>query len=340
MHQSAAFDPADRAVARASGRPHAGPRCSATSWSRLGEQRDDVVAITAAMCDPTGLSEFADRFPERTYDVGIAEQHAVTSAAGLAMRRAAPGRRDLRDLPEPRLRPAAAWTSRCTACRSPSCSTAPASPATTARATTACGISRILGMVPGHPRRRAARRADPARGSCARRSRIGDGPTVRALPEDPARRRPSRRCAGSAASTCWPSPTPDAPTSTCCVVAVGATARGGARGRRHRCGAPGSRCASSTPRWVTPVDPALADLAAGARLVVTVEDGVVAGGVGLAGRPVAAPTRASTCRHGEIGIPAQFPAARQSVADVQGAGRADRSGHRPAHRRVVGIVSP
>ncbi len=52
---------------------------------QVGEQRDDVVALTAAMLHPTGLDRFADRFPERTFDVGIAEQHAVTSAAGLAM---------------------------------------------------------------------------------------------------------------------------------------------------------------------------------------------------------------------------------------------------------------
>ena len=50
----------------------------------LGRERDDVVAITAAMLGPTGLDAFSRKFPERTFDVGIAEQHAVTSAAGLA----------------------------------------------------------------------------------------------------------------------------------------------------------------------------------------------------------------------------------------------------------------
>lgn len=50
-----------------------------------GERRDDVVAITAAMAGPTGLSAFGDRFPDRFFDVGIAEQHALTSAAGLAL---------------------------------------------------------------------------------------------------------------------------------------------------------------------------------------------------------------------------------------------------------------
>jgi (E)-4-hydroxy-3-methyl-but-2-enyl pyrophosphate reductase len=52
---------------------------------RLAETRTDVVAITAAMLDPTGLTPFAQRFPDRIVDVGIAEQHAVTAAAGLAM---------------------------------------------------------------------------------------------------------------------------------------------------------------------------------------------------------------------------------------------------------------
>ncbi|CAM4021041.1 1-deoxy-D-xylulose-5-phosphate synthase [Kibdelosporangium persicum] len=52
---------------------------------RLGADREDIVAITAAMLGPTGLDKFAARFPGRCFDVGIAEQHALTSAAGLAM---------------------------------------------------------------------------------------------------------------------------------------------------------------------------------------------------------------------------------------------------------------
>ena len=65
---------------------------SARSWTKvfsdelveIGAERPDVVAITAAMLGPTGLDKFAAAFPERTIDVGIAEQHAVTSAAGMA----------------------------------------------------------------------------------------------------------------------------------------------------------------------------------------------------------------------------------------------------------------
>ena len=63
------------------------------TWSRvfgdemvaIGARRPDVVAITAAMLYPTGLAQFAAAYPDRVYDVGIAEQHAMTSAAGLAM---------------------------------------------------------------------------------------------------------------------------------------------------------------------------------------------------------------------------------------------------------------
>ncbi|RZU24019.1 1-deoxy-D-xylulose-5-phosphate synthase [Streptomyces sp. BK239] len=50
----------------------------------LGKERDDIVAITAAMLQPVGLDKFAKAFPERVYDVGIAEQHGAVSAAGLA----------------------------------------------------------------------------------------------------------------------------------------------------------------------------------------------------------------------------------------------------------------
>jgi len=52
---------------------------------RLAQDDSHIVAITAAMCDGTGLDQFSQEFPRRFYDVGIAEQHAVTLAAGLAV---------------------------------------------------------------------------------------------------------------------------------------------------------------------------------------------------------------------------------------------------------------
>ena len=65
---------------------------SVTSWTKvfseelieIARERKDIVAITAAMLGPTGLAAFEKEFPSRTIDVGIAEQHAVTSAAGMA----------------------------------------------------------------------------------------------------------------------------------------------------------------------------------------------------------------------------------------------------------------
>ncbi|OLT08805.1 1-deoxy-D-xylulose-5-phosphate synthase [Pseudonocardia sp. CNS-004] len=83
MHSPAAFDPE-------TGLPTGPPSVGWTSvfadeLVALGARRPDVVAITAAMLGPTGLAPFARAFPERCIDVGIAEQHALTSAAGLAM---------------------------------------------------------------------------------------------------------------------------------------------------------------------------------------------------------------------------------------------------------------
>ncbi|MCX4094805.1 1-deoxy-D-xylulose-5-phosphate synthase [Nocardia sp. alder85J] len=83
MHSIGAIDPV-------TGKPTGGKSVGWTSvfseeLIRQAEQRDDIVAITAAMPGPTGLTPFGKRFPERMFDVGIAEQHAMTSAAGLAL---------------------------------------------------------------------------------------------------------------------------------------------------------------------------------------------------------------------------------------------------------------
>jgi len=83
FHGVSTFNPSDGAFA-----------AKAASWTDLfgealleaGERDHRIVAITAAMASSTGLLPFAARFPDRCFDVGIAEQHAVTFAAGLAMR--------------------------------------------------------------------------------------------------------------------------------------------------------------------------------------------------------------------------------------------------------------
>jgi 1-deoxy-D-xylulose-5-phosphate synthase len=83
FHATGVIDPA-------TGKPVS---ASVTTWTSvfsdelvaIGKERKDVVAITAAMLGPTGLDKFAKEFPDRIYDVGIAEQHATTSAAGMAL---------------------------------------------------------------------------------------------------------------------------------------------------------------------------------------------------------------------------------------------------------------
>jgi 1-deoxy-D-xylulose-5-phosphate synthase len=83
MHQTDPIDPL-------TGKP---TRAKSVTWTNvfaaelaaIGADRPDVVAITAAMLRSTGLGPFAEAYPDRCFDVGIAEQHAVTSAAGMAM---------------------------------------------------------------------------------------------------------------------------------------------------------------------------------------------------------------------------------------------------------------
>ena len=93
MHDTGPFKsdgPAKQPDATAELAPTPAPRgkyteAFAEALVKAGERVPELVALTAAMPDSTGLLPFAERFPERAFDVGIAEQHAVTSAAGMAM---------------------------------------------------------------------------------------------------------------------------------------------------------------------------------------------------------------------------------------------------------------
>ncbi|EUA54489.1 transketolase, pyrimidine binding domain protein [Mycobacterium xenopi 4042] len=82
MHSCGVIDPATGVATKVAGR--AGPRRSPRRWSPTA-----LSAATSSRslrpCRPTGLTAFGKRFPDRLFDVGIAEQHALTSAAGLAM---------------------------------------------------------------------------------------------------------------------------------------------------------------------------------------------------------------------------------------------------------------
>lgn len=83
LHGPSSFDPE-------TGKPlkKSGPKWTSVFAEELvavADERQDVVGITAAMAIPTGIDKLAQKHPDRVYDVGIAEQHAATSAAGLAL---------------------------------------------------------------------------------------------------------------------------------------------------------------------------------------------------------------------------------------------------------------
>ncbi|WP_326642077.1 1-deoxy-D-xylulose-5-phosphate synthase [Streptosporangium sp. NBC_01755] len=82
FHSPGVFDPL---TGEEKSKPHGWTNVFGQEMVRLGAERQDIVAITAAMLGPTGLIPFSEAYPDRLYDVGIAEQHALTSAAGLAL---------------------------------------------------------------------------------------------------------------------------------------------------------------------------------------------------------------------------------------------------------------
>jgi 1-deoxy-D-xylulose-5-phosphate synthase len=308
MHQSRGFDPVT-GIARAS---------NARTWTaafadelvRLGEQRDDVVAITAAMCEPTGLGAFNRRFPDRTFDVGIAEQHAVTSAAGFATAGLHPVvaiyatflnrafDQVLLDVALHRL-PVTFVLDR-------------------AGITGDDGPSHngvwdlaVLGVVPGL--RIAAPRDEPRlRAQLREAVSWQDGPTVVRFPKTPLGGDvPAVRTISGIDVLAEPNAECDVDVLIVSVGAVAADVLVAGDAVRQA----GFTVRVVDPGWVSPVDSALADLAGRAKLVVTVEDGSEAGGVGsriaqtIARNAVFTPVR-------QIGVPALFPA-HGSVPDVK-----------------------
>ena len=188
--------PGDR---RSRSRPAArrpGPSVFADEIVDLADERPDIVGITGGDAAPGGPAPFAERFPERVFDVGIAEQHAVTSAAGLAFGGLHPvvaiyatfmNRAFDQVLMDVALhRPA-----------SRSCSTGPASPGPTAPATTACGTSRCCRSCPGI-RIAAPRDATRLREELREAVAVDDAPTRDPLLQGQRRR---RRCEPSSASS-------------------------------------------------------------------------------------------------------------------------------------------
>ncbi|HET7385453.1 MAG TPA: 1-deoxy-D-xylulose-5-phosphate synthase [Nocardioidaceae bacterium] len=272
MHTVGVIDPQTGATA--------GP--TSTTWTdvfadnlvEIGASRRDVVAVTAAMLGPTGLQRFADRYPGRCVDVGIAEQHAVTSAAGMAMGGLHPVvalyatfanrafDQELLDVGLHRL-PVTLVLDRAGV-------TGPDGPSHHGMWDLA-----LLGIVPG------IRVAAP-RDAGTLAEELGEavdvaGPTALRFPKAklgapvPA----VRRSAGlDVLREADPTDAGDV-----LLVSVGALAPD-VLGAADMLAAEGVDCTVVDPRWVLPIGDALVDLAAAHRLVVTVEDGIRDSGVG------------------------------------------------------------
>jgi 1-deoxy-D-xylulose-5-phosphate synthase len=251
----------------------------------IGHERPDVVALTAAMLRPTGLHSFSHHFPDRVYDVGIAEQHAVTSAAGLAMGGLHPVvciyatflnrafDQLLMDVALHRL-PVTFVLDR-------------------AGITGSDGPSHngmwdlsVLGIVPGM-RVAAPRDGDQLRSLLREAVDHAEGPSAIRFPK--AEVSGQVRAIGQIGNADLLYTRPDA---SVLLLPVGPLAEVAleAAGELERSGTP---VTVADPRWVLPIDPALVEAAGRHRLVVTVEDNGIAGGFGDA---FARATRASGVR--------------------------------------------
>ncbi|MGB9378109.1 MAG: 1-deoxy-D-xylulose-5-phosphate synthase [Mycobacteriales bacterium] len=295
LHGPGAFDPVTGKLLSAGGRKWT--KVFADEMVEIGAERADIVAITAAMLHPTGLAAFADAYPERTYDVGIAEQHAVTSAAGLALAGMHPVialyatflnrafDQVLLDVALHRL-PVTLVLDR-------------------AGITGDDGPSHngmwdlsIMNIVPGI--RIAAPRDEPTlREELREAVAVSDGPTVVRFPKTAlADDLPALRRTGGVDVLREPAD------ADVLIVSVGAMAQM-ALEVADRVQAQGINATVVDPRWVTPIPPALLPMAADHGLVVTVEDGGRSGGVGahlsqaLRDADIDVPTR-------DVGIPQQF----------------------------------
>ncbi|MFD6856623.1 1-deoxy-D-xylulose-5-phosphate synthase [Rhodococcus sp. NPDC060090] len=266
------------------------------------ETRDDIVAITAAMAGPTGLAKFGDRFPDRTFDVGIAEQHAVTSAAGLALG----GMHPVVALYSTFLNRAFDQLLMDVALlKQPVTLVLDRAGITGTDGASHNGMwdMSLLGIVPGI-RVAAPRDGATLREELAEALDIDDGPTVLRFPKGavgddiPA----IERLDGTVDVLRMP----EARTGDVLFVAVGAFASL-ALDAADRLAKQGITAAVVDPRWVLPVPAAVTDLAAGFRIVVTVEDGGVHGGVGSA--------VSSALRSNDIDVPTRDIAVPQEFLD-------------------------
>ncbi len=242
---------------------------------RVGERRPDVVAITAAMLIPVGLEEFARRFPDRVFDVGIAEQHALTMAAGLAYAGL-----------HPVVCVYATFLNRAFDQLLMDCAMHRAGVTVVldrAGVTGTDGASHngmwdmtLTGLMPG-VRVCAPRDAAELDRALDEAVAVSDGPTViRFSKQNPPAPMPAVREVGAVDVLRDPEPGQDVDLLIVGVGEMAATAMAVA----EKLAGNGLGVQVADPRWCVPVSADLVSLAAGAKAIAVIEDNLVVGGVG------------------------------------------------------------
>jgi 1-deoxy-D-xylulose-5-phosphate synthase len=294
-----------------------------------GTARRDIVAITAAMPGPTGLSAFRQRFPDRFFDVGIAEQHAITSAAGLAMGGLHPVvaiySTFLNRAFDQVIMDVALHKLPVTMVLDRSGVTGPDG----ASHNGTWDLS-MLGIVPGM-RVAAPRDGTRLREELGEALDVNDGPTALRFPKgDVGEDIPALERRDGVDVLAVPA---EDLSEDVLLIAVGpfsAMALATAELLRNQ----GIGVTVVDPRWVLPVPEAIGDLARAHKLVVTVEDNGVAGGVGSA---VSAALRRAEidvpCR--DVGLPQEFFAQASRGEVLAEVGLTDRN----IARQITGWVA-
>ena len=277
-----------------------------------GEQRDDIIAVTAAMIRPTGLQPFAQRFPERVYDVGIAEQHAVASAAGLAFGGLHPVvaiyATFMNRAFDQVMMDVALHKAGVTFVLDRSGVTGPDGPSHHGVWDLA-----MLQLVPGI-RIAAPRDEARLREEFAEAIAVDDAPTVVRFPKgNVAADQPAIERLSDGVDVLWRHGEEDV-----LLVGIGPMTRLAVE-VAERLRAQGIGATVIDPRWVVPVQPSVVRLAAAHRLVITIEDGIRVGGVGTRVRQVLREAGVDTAVD-ELGLPDEFlnHATREQILDDAG----------------------
>ena len=304
FHGIGVIDPETGQPLRASGRTWTS--VFADELVAIGGEDPRVVGITAAMLGPTGLDRFAQKFPDRTFDVGIAEQHAATSAAGMAYAGL-----------HPVVAVYATFLNRaidqvlldCALHRAGVTFVLDRAGVTGDDGPSHNGIwdMSLLGVVPGL-RLAAPRDAASLREQLREAVSVSDAPTVVRFPKGtvPDDIVAVRRIDGVDILR-------ESDTCDVLIVAVGAFASLGLE-VAEGLAAQGISTTVVDPRWALPIPARLASLAADADLVVVLEDNMRAGGVGTAMRTALEDAGVVTPAL-TFGMPPEFPehGARSSV---------------------------